>query len=340
MTQKALIKKLTISLLFCAVFCASAASCRQPAAAFVRTSFALDTVVQVTVYDEADIAAAERALAYCKDAEKTFSRTDPESELFRLNEAAKNGETFTVSPDLLEVLTSCIEFSYLTDGAFDITLGALSSRYDFSGSTHNVPDAAERSELLSHTGIDKICICGDQCVFVGDPETVLDLGAAAKGYIADRMKEKLLSDGVSHALINLGGNVLAIGEKPVSSGSTSDTVPFEAGIAKPVAGESNEVFLTVPLSDNSLVTSGTYQRFFTQDGVAYHHILDPATGLPVDNGLSSVSVLTKRSALADILSTACFVLGPEKSQTLIDQLDEPVEVIFIDRDLRITRINN
>ncbi len=360
MRRKAIIKKLTKSkvlsgflhrppravlsavfcIFFCVFFCTALTGCRKPESAYVRTSFALDTVVQVTVYEEKDLPAVQNALSLCSSLEKVFSRTDPEAELCRLNEAAKKGETFTCSPDLLKVLTDCMEFSYLSDGAFDITLGALSSRYDFSGNAHHVPDEAERIELLSHTGIDKICVCGEECVFVGDPETVLDLGAAAKGYIADRMKEQMVSSGVEHAIINLGGNILVIGQKPASSGRAEETVPFDAGIAKPVPGESNEVFLHVSLSDDSLVTSGTYQRCFEQDGVFYHHILDPKTGLPADNGLASVSVLTKRSALADILSTACFVLGPEGSQQLIDRIEEQVEVIFIDRELNVTRIHN
>ncbi len=307
--------------------------CEKTAVPYVKTSFALDTVVQVTVYDKKDEAAALKALDYCRTAEKTFSMTDPESELYRLN--ASSGMPVQVSDELYALLENCLNFSELSDGAFDITLGALSSVYAFSGSVHRIPDEQERAGLLSRAGADKISLGAENAVFASSG-TVIDLGAAAKGYIADRMKELLISEDVRHAIINLGGNVLSIGGKPAGKAS----VPFEAGIAVPVPGRSNEVLLTVSLTDDSLVTSGTYQRYFEQDGIRYHHILDPKTGLPAENGLASVSVCCRQSESADILSTACFVLGEEKSAELIAKLDFPVEVIFVNDQLEITRIHN
>ena len=335
MDRNALIKKLTISglsILLAAIILLSA-GCGKAAVPYVKTSFALDTVVQVTVYDEKDEAAALKALEYCKDAEKIFSMTDPSSELYRLNASA--GTPVRIPEELYSLLLTCQTYGRLSDGAFDVTLGALSSVYAFSGDTHRVPDDEERAALLSHTGPDKLTLSDNGTALVS-PGTVIDLGAAAKGRIADGMKALLLSEGVRHAIVNLGGNVLVIGEKPSGNG----TVPFDAGIAKPVPGQTNEVLLNVPLSDASLVTSGTYQRYFEQDGVRYHHILDPATGLPVSNGLASVSVICEKSEDADILSTACFVLGEEKAAALIRALDFPVEVIFVNEQLEISRIRN
>ena len=360
MTRKTIIKKFTKSgapglsfralscVLISVVFCLFLSSCKGTVNSYVRTSFALDTAVQVTVYDQKDIKAAEDALLFCKQMEKVFSRTDPEAALYRLNESFREGagSAAQVSDDLFTMIESCVRFYALSDGAFDVTLGALSSIYDFSGEIHRVPSEEERTGLLLHTGADKLRLTENHGVSSADPETVLDLGAAAKGYIADRMKEKLISEGVEHAIINLGGNVLVIGEKSVDGGLFSgltgrkSTAPYEAGISKPVYGGSSEVLLTVPLSDESLVTSGTYQRYFEQDGTIFHHILDPKTGLPVSNGLLSVSVRTKNSFDADILSTACFVLGIEGSQKLIDQLDFDAEVIFIDEEMKVTRIRN
>lgn len=168
-------------------------------------------------------------------------------------------------------------------------------------------------------------------VTLQDPAAAIDLGAVAKGYIADRLKEYLEGEGVHHALINLGGNVLAVGDKP-------DGSPFHIGIQKPF-DKSGIPLTSVRIDDKSIVTSGTYQRYFEKDGALYHHILDAASGYPCNNGLASVSIITDSSLTADALSTTCFLLGPEKGMNLVNQL-ENVEAVFVDTDNRITYSNN
>ena len=156
----------------------------------------------------------------------------------------------------------------------------------------------------------------------------LALGFLAKGAIADRLKAFFLQKNITSALINLGGNVLAVGQKP-------DGTAFRTGIKKPFS-ETNELVDIVALKDQSLVSSGNYERCFRENGVLYHHILDPRTGYPVDTGLSSVTILSDSSTDGDALSTSCFLLGYEKGRELIDSLPD-VEALFLLSDGTIYR---
>ena len=304
----------------------------------VRTSFALDTVISVTVYDEADLPAADDALALAASYEKIFSRTAEDSELYRLNKAMQEAASvvhnfdaltlsFPVSEELYRILSECMKYRDASpEGrkAFDCTLGALSACYNFSGETHRVPGKDECRLQLSHSGMDKISLeAPDQLItsVTSDPALVLDLGAIAKGYIADRMKEQMVSAGVKSGIINLGGNVLLIGSRP-------DGSDFEVGIADPE--HPADFITTVKLSDAAVVTSGIYQRCFTENGKEYHHILDPETGYPVENDLASVTVIADNATAADALSTTLFVLGPESEKALTERFSL-MDVIFIDR---------
>lgn len=154
----------------------------------------------------------------------------------------------------------------------------------------------------------------------------LDLGAIAKGYIADRIKDYLLEQGVKSATINLGGNVLCVGEKP-------EGTPFKIGIQKPFSDRS-ETIAVMNISDKSVVSSGIYERYFEKDGKIYHHILNPATGYPYDNHLVSVTIISDKSVDGDGLSTSCFALGLDKGMELINSLPD-VQAVFITDDYEL-----
>ena len=151
----------------------------------------------------------------------------------------------------------------------------------------------------------------------------LDLGAVAKGYIADRIKDYLLEQGVESAIIDLGGNILCVGSRPGGD-------PFRIGLQRPFASHS-ETVATVEITDKSVVSSGIYERYFEEDGVLYHHILNPETGYPYDNGLVSVTIISDESVDGDGLSTSCFALGLEKGMELINSLPD-VQAVFITED--------
>lgn len=159
-----------------------------------------------------------------------------------------------------------------------------------------------------------------------DPNASIDVGAIAKGYIADRLKEYLKKNGVKHAIIDLGGNILALGTK-------IDGSKYNIGIQRPF-DETGQPITSIKVANKSVVTTGIYQRYFEQDGKIYHHILDPRTGYPCENDLYSVTIITDSSLTADALSTSCYLMGFEKANHLIDQL-ENVDAVFITNDLEI-----
>ena len=283
----------------------------------VREDFLLDTFVSVTLYDGSE-EQAQGALDLCRSYENIFSRTAPDSELYRLN----HREISQVSDDLAEVIALGLDYAQLTGGAFDITTGSITSLWDFASDTPQVPDPAAVKEGLAHVGWEKVALNGNTVTF-SDPETIIDLGGIAKGYIADRMAEYLRGEGVTSAIIDLGGNLYCLGTKPGGQ-------PFQVGIQYPYE-DRQTVIGSLPAEDLSVVTSGVYERCFTVDGKLYHHILDTTTGYPVENDLLSVTIISDASVDGDALSTSCFALGMEAGMSLIENL-EGVEAIFITND--------
>lgn len=270
-----------------------------------KTDFKLNTVVQVSLYDVQDEALLDECMKLCDRYERIFSRTLPESELYRLN-TTKDTE---VSDELLGLISMGISYGEMTDGLFDITVAPLSELWDFSGEEHQVPPQGEISDALTRVDYRNIMIDGNRVSLLDGAS--IDLGALAKGYIADRLKDYLVSQGVSSAIINLGGNVLCIGAKP-------DGGAFLVGIQKPFA-DRNETFESVSVTDQSVVSSGIYERGFEEGGIWYHHILNPATGYPYETDLSGATIQCGRSVDGDALSTICMSLGSEKAQDFLRQ---------------------
>ena len=292
---------------------------RQPQEPVSRTELSLNTVVTVTLYDGQDESLLDRCMDLCGAYEQMFSRTLEGSEISRLN----RGETDILSPDAQVLLSEGLRYSALSDGAFDLTVGAVSSLWDFSSGEGEVPAPADIAAALPTVGWEKVELNGDRISLPAG--TQIDPGAIAKGYIADRLKEFLQENGVESAIIDLGGNVLCIGGRP-------DGTPFRIGVRRPFSDASDSMVI-LEVDDRSVVTSGVYERYFEEDGVLYHHLLDPETGYPCDSGLLSVTILSDSSAQGDALSTACFVLGLEKGMELA--VSAGVEAIFIDENYEL-----
>ncbi len=316
----------TISKLFffatiVALICSFVGCGIQAAKPITTTDFALNTVVSVTVYDEDHAALADECIKKCREYELIFSRTNENSELAQLNAAG----SAAVSEDLLHVLKTALYYCELTNGNFDITTGKFSDMYKFATANPSVPGADDIASELAHVGYKNVII-DSNIVTLGDPEAEIDLGAIAKGYIADRLKDFLLDNGVESALINLGGNVLCVGDKP-------DGGPFNVNIQYPFEDRSEEI-AKLHVSDLSAVTSGIYERCFESEGRLYHHILDPRTGYPYDNGLVAVSVVGPMSEDCDALSTCLFAMGLDEGMKLIDSLPD-YSAVFITGDLQL-----
>lgn len=280
-----------------------------------RSTVAMDTAVTVSLYRPADGALIDGCFQMLERYEKLFSRTDPDSEIYRLNAAA--GAQTALSPETRELLAFGKSWGERTDGALDITVAPVSSLWRFPDPV--LPDPAALEEAAALVDLQALTLTDTGAILPAGHG--VDLGAVAKGWATDRLAEYLRQQGVTAAILDLGGNVYALGDK--------EGEPFTVGIRDPLAPE--ELTAAVRVKDKAVVTSGVYERGFELEGVTYHHILDPATGWPVQNGLVSVTVIGPRAADADALSTGCFVLGLEKGMALIESIAD-AEALFITAD--------
>ncbi len=328
--------KRTISLITIFALCA-AFGCAPAMEKAERVGFALDTAVSITIYGQSDTEAKyalDTCFAAIESYEKKWSRTRPNSEISRLNELGRmivltpeisgienteayfsaRGEAFNpIDMDTAALIREAVRLCEASGGAFDITIGGVSELWDFK--EKHVPNGKEIEKALATVDFRNIMDEGGYISLLNGAQ--LDLGAIAKGAIADALASSFSRLDVDSAVINLGGNVLAHGVRP-------DGKPFTIGIRSP--WDENALLGTIELSDLSMVTSGVLERGFEYGGRYYHHLLDPKTGYPAETGLASVSVVSESSTKADALSTALFVLGPEKGMELA--LSEGAEAIF------------
>lgn len=289
--------------------------CRQQSVSSA-VDYCCDTVVTLRAYAPQET--VDEAMRLIRDYERVLSKTVEGSDIERLNRA--EGQPVYVNPETAELLALCIEVSERSGGAFDATIAPLSELWNFQTDDPALPDASMLASAAVSVDWRNIELDGTTVTLKNGAR--IDLGGIAKGYIADRVAAYLKAQGVEHACINMGGNVLVFGGKP-------DGSDWTIGIRDPngAADQSEEV---LALADGAVVTSGTYERGFDLDGVRYHHILDPKTGMPVQNGLASVTILTESSAVADALSTACFVLGPDGSAELLASCNARAIFLFSD----------
>ncbi len=263
--------------------------------------YAMNTYVSITL-PQSEKAHFSSIRRYVEDIESTFSRTDPESELYRVNHAITTG----VSPVCADVLLRAQSAARATDGAFDPCLGAIIELWDITGNAH-IPSDAERQTAL------KVCdpfgyTVEGETVTKQNAQTLLDLGAVIKGYAAGEIVQTLRESGVANVLVNLGGNVALAGHAPGRMDG------WRVGIKNPFSPD--EIALTLTCTDTVIAVSGDYERYFERDGVRYHHIFDGNTGKPASSGLVSCAVICDDGFTADMLSTALFVMGKERACTL------------------------
>lgn len=303
------------------ILCIFSVSCQPKPRAESFNAFYFDTVITLTFYNKQDAALAPACFALCEKYEKMLSRTIPESDISRINNAG--GEYVEVDPETAFLLQEALQYCENTEGALDLTIAPVMNLWDFTSvSPDKQPPATDDLlEALSHVDYKNLTIDGNR-VQLSDPRAEIDLGFIAKGYVADRLKEYLKEQGVSSAIINLGGNVLTIGSKP-------DGSAYQIGVKNPFDEQTPATVLS--LADKSAVTSGTYERFFVHDEKTYHHILNTQNGMPVETDLSGVTIISSSSLQADALSTTCLILGKEKSKKLLKQYPD-IEAVFLLQD--------
>ena len=289
---------------------------------------AMDTAITFTAYGKTAEDVVLNASAEVRRLDRLLSRTDENSMVSQMN--AAGGASVTVGEEICGLLSAAAKYTAETGGAFDITVAPVVSAWGFTTESRQVPAEEELKELLNGVGMDRVTVDGDTVTMV--PGTEIDLGAIAKGYASDRIAEIFQSGGLERGWAALGGNVLAWGCRP-------DGKPWRIGIQDPANPNDSTAYVgTVLLEDAFAVTSGSYQRFFEENGSIYHHIIDPATGYPADSGLVSVTVIADakpgNGTMCDALSTALFVMGEEQAVDFWQNSNGAFEMILVTEDGR------
>ncbi len=283
------------------------------------TFFAMDTVMTIKASGAKSESAVDASKEAIIDIEKKLSVTDEKSLVYSLNKSKKAS-----LDDDLEYLFSESEYVRdLTDGAFNICIYPIMKEWGFTTGDYNVPSKDTLKELCNLVAESKINIEKQSKTVSLSENAMIDFGGIAKGYATEIAVDVLKKNGIKRGLINLGGNVYAIGKK-------ADGTPWSIAIQNP---DSNKGYLgTLKVTDKAVITSGGYERFFEENGMVYHHIIDPITGSPASSGASSVTIVSSDPTLADALSTSLFVLGIDKSIDLWQENPDLFEFIFYDED--------
>lgn len=305
---------LCLFLIFCSFFCGCSKFEQKKLS---KTEFIFDTICEITI-DNGDTEILNEAFALCKKYDEIFSKTNEISELNKINNS--NEDEIEISYEMNEILEKSFEYSNLSNGKFNVVIKNLTDLWDFKSDKKTVPNDDKINKALATINHKNISLNNNKLILKGNAK--IDLGGIAKGYIADKIKDYLIENDVAGGLINLGGNIVVFGEKE-----------SKIGVQKPFA-ENGDFSAVLNVKNCSVVTSGNYQRYFVKNNVIYHHILDTKTGMPINNNLNSVTVISKNSVDADALSTTFFSLGIEKSLELLEKFDD-TEAIFLTKDKKI-----
>ena len=288
--------------------------------------FSMDTVMSIRLYAGGGEAALQAARQEVERLDGLLSRTDPDSQLSALNARAGDGSAVPLEPEAAELLSFAKSVSQLLPGCFDITIAPVMDAWGFTGEERHVPSADALTAAMAL--VDSSLLTVDQAAATARLERAgmeVDLGAVAKGFAAGRAERVLREQGVTSALLDLGGNITAIGSKP-------DGSPWQVAVKDPQ--NTSEALCVLSLADQTASTSGGYERYFEEGGVTYHHIIDPKTGYPADTGLRSVTVVSSDHMLADALSTALFVAGEEAALDFWRSRDD-FELVLCTQDNRV-----
>ena len=293
-----------------------------------QNSYQLNTVITISIYADKEVpnevfTKLFEGIAYY---ENMISKTIVESELSQINESA-GVKPVIVSDEMMEIVLKGIQYAKNSNGLFDISIGPVVTLWGIGTDLAAVPSEVDLKNKLALVDYSKIIIDeNENTIFLADKGMALDLGGIAKGYIADRVKDLILENSYESAIVNLGGNVLTVGVKPNGAN-------WVIGVRDPEIDAVTELG-AISVTGRSVVSSGIYERFFSEGDKRYHHIINPYTGYPEDNDLMSVSIISEFSVDGDALSTTVFLLGLEKGYEYIESLED-IEAIFIMKDRSI-----
>ena len=326
-----------VSLLLCLCMlaaCAGGGAQNEQAASgeqakLTKEVYAMDTVMDLTIYgfhkegkalSETELGEVmNQAVALINRLEGLFSVTKQDSDIAKIN--AAGGKPVTVADETYDLLQKCLHYSDITDGMFDISIYPLVKLWGFTTGEYHVPTEQEIRKVQDQIDYKKIRLSDGNNVQIEEGMQI-DLGAAAKGYLSQKLMDLFRTEGIESAIVSLGGNVQAMGKK-------EDGSLYNIGLVDPADGTS--IYGTLEVEDRAVITSGIYQRYFEKDGQTWHHIMDKGTGKPADNGLASVTVVTADGSTGDALATALYVMGEEKAVEYQKKHPE-IEIILIRKD--------
>ena len=278
--------------------------------------FAMDTYMTLTAYGEHAQEAVDKAAERVEALDALLSTGNENSEIYQLNQ---NGEA-TLSEEGGYLVERALELYKKTEGAFDIAIYPVMQAWGFPTQDYHVPDDDTLKEKLALADASKVNYDKDtRKIFFDQDGMELDLGGIAKGYTSSQIMQIYQDCGVTSGLVNLGGNVQALGCK-------TDGSKWRVAIQSP--DDTEEYLGILEIEDQAVITSGGYERYFEKDGVTYHHIIDPAIGYPADSGLISVTIVSDDGTLADGLSTSLFIMGEEKAAQFWRENSDEFEAIM------------
>ncbi|HPQ00959.1 MAG TPA: FAD:protein FMN transferase [Termitinemataceae bacterium] len=302
-------------------------SCAAPSSP--QTEFVLGTVCSINLFEYGRPEQYRALFARLREIEDRMSVNKTGTELDAVNEAAGRAPV-PVHPDTYYVVEKALEYARVSGGAFDPTVGPLVKLWGIGTEDAHVPNPSEIEGALKKIDYKKVLLDSEHhTIYLTEKGMALDLGAIAKGFAADELAAMLRQWRIRRALIDLGGNILVVGEK-------QDGTPWRIGVQDPRSGRGEYIGIVQIKRDKTTVTSGVYERYFEQNGKRYHHILSTRNGYPVQNGLLSVTVVADRSIDADALSTTVFALGYEKGLSLLETLDVGGIFIFENQEVAVT----
>ncbi len=285
-------------------------------------TYAMNTMVEQKWYGENADAIYDGVEALIREIEADISMHLPASEIAHINDNA-GVQPVEVSQRTFDLLRRAKELSLQSRQSFDLTIAPVAELWGITSDHPRVPGEEELAEALRLVGAEDLILDEEDCTaYLARSGMAIDLGGIAKGWACDQIRAYALEMGAQRGYVSLGGNLMIIGEKP-------DGSDFLFGLRDP-QGDASEYIGTIPLEGKTMATTGGYERFFEQDGVRYHHVLDPRTGSPADSDLLSVTVVSADGTLADYLSTALFVLGKEAAIAAADE--EEFSLILVDRE--------
>ena len=291
-----------------------------------RTEYLMDTVITIKIYDKKDEKILDLVFDRLNEIENRMSNTISDSDISIVNQNA-GIKPVAVHDDVYYVLGKAKYFAEISNGAYDPTIGPLVDLWDISRKSkeggNEIPSDSEIEKNKEKVDYKKLDLLEGNQVFLKEKDMKLDLGGIAKGFAADEVKKIMIDNGVNSAILDLGGNVYAVGEK-------NEGEYWNIGVQNPFSTQGDNIGI-LKVKDSSIVTSGDYERYFEVNGKRYHHIIDSKTGYPSENELTGVSIISKKSIDGDALSTTLFVLGIKDGTKLLKQLKD-VDAIFITKN--------